>query len=389
MADLSDLSQGTLSDLESTLTGFERRPTQEEFVELWASAIERHRDVAIEAPTGSGKSFGYLVPAIQSGKRVVVATRSIALQNQLIHKDLPTLNRVLATSWALAKGYGNFACKLKLGERTRSLPLEPTAVEALESWAQTTEAGERDEAFSRLAPELGTQPTREAWRSIQASPDDCIKSHCSFYEDCFYFRHRAHWDQAQVIVCNHHLLLYGLITSLLPPAELLVIDEAYVDFAETDALPLVRERENVVVLRTLSKGYSLAGLRVGFAVAQPAVLEGLSKTKQIYNVGALPAALAAASMRDQEWKNANAERIKASRADLTAGLERLGWRVWPSQANFVLARPPSGNAAEVHDALRRRGILVRHFATPRLADKLRITVGTPEENAALMEAVGD
>lgn len=170
---------------------------------------------------------------------------------------------------------------------------------------------------------------------------------------------------------------------------LLVIDEAYVDFAESDALPLVRERENVVVLRTLSKGYSLAGLRVGFAVAQPAVLEGLSKTKQIYNVGALPAALAAASMRDQEWKNANAERIRASRADLTAGLEQLGWRVWPSQANFVLARPPSGNAGEVHDALQRRGILVRHFDTPRLADKLRITVGTPEENAALMEAVGD
>ncbi len=227
MADLSDLSQGTLRDLESTLTGFERRPTQEEFVELWASAIERHRDVAIEAPTGSGKSFGYLVPAVQSGKRVVVATRSIALQNQLIHKDLPTLNRVLPTSWALAKGYGNFACKLKLGERTRSLPLEPTAVEALEGWAQTTEAGERDEAFSRLAPELGTQATREAWRSIQASPDDCIKAHCAFYEDCFYFRHRAYWDQAQVIVCNHHLLLYGLITSLLPPAELLVIDEAH------------------------------------------------------------------------------------------------------------------------------------------------------------------
>ena len=227
MADLHDLSRTTLSDLESTLDGFERRPTQEQFVKLWASAIERHQDVAIEAPTGSGKSFGYLIPAIQSGKRVVVATRSIALQNQLIHKDLPTLERVLPTPWALAKGYGNYACKLKLDERQQGLPLEPKAVEALETWSQTTESGERDAAFSRLVPALGQAATRQAWRSIQASPDDCIKRHCRFYEDCFYFRHRELWDEAQVIVCNHHLLLYSLLTSLLPPAELLVIDEAH------------------------------------------------------------------------------------------------------------------------------------------------------------------
>lgn len=227
MADLHDRAQATLGDLESSLDGFERRPTQEEFVKLWASAIERHQDVAIEAPTGSGKSFGYLIPAIRSGKRVIVATRSIALQNQLIHKDLPALHRVLPTDWALAKGYGNFACKLKLAERMQSLPLEPKAVEALETWAQSTDTGERDEALSRLAPQLGTTEAGKAWRSIQASPDDCIKAQCRFYEDCFYFEHRARWDEAQVIVCNHHLLLYGLVTSLLPPAELLVIDEAH------------------------------------------------------------------------------------------------------------------------------------------------------------------
>lgn len=227
MSALAEASLTTLGDLESALEGFERRPTQEQFVKLWASAIERHRDVAIEAPTGSGKSFGYLLPAIRSGKRVIVATRSIALQNQLIQKDLPTLNRVLPTTWALAKGYGNFACKLKLDERTQSLPLNPKTLETLEDWGQSTETGERDEAFSRLVPELGTTGTSQAWRSIQASPDDCIKRHCRFYEDCFYFQHRELWDEAQVIVCNHHLLLYSLLTSLLPPAELLVIDEAH------------------------------------------------------------------------------------------------------------------------------------------------------------------
>ena len=227
MSALAETSLTTLGDLESALEGFERRPTQEQFVKLWAGAIERHRDVAIEAPTGSGKSFGYLIPAIRSGKRVIVATRSIALQNQLIHKDLPTLNRVLPTTWALAKGYGNFACKLKLDERGQSLPLEPQTIETLEHWSRATDTGERDEAFSRLVPDLGTSATRKAWRSIQASPDDCIKRHCRFYDECFYFGHRERWDEAQVIVCNHHLLLYGLVTSLLPPAELLVIDEAH------------------------------------------------------------------------------------------------------------------------------------------------------------------
>jgi histidinol-phosphate aminotransferase len=171
-------------------------------------------------------------------------------------------------------------------------------------------------------------------------------------------------------------------------AGLLVIDEAYVDFADDSAVALAR-RENVIVLRTLSKGYSLAGLRLGYAVARPAVLEGLVKTKQIYNVGALAAAVGTAAVEDEAWHKANVAKVRASRARLAEGLEGLGWRVWPSQANFVLARPPGGEAEGVYEALKARGVLVRYFKRPRLEDKLRITVGTDEQNAALLAAVAE
>ena len=169
---------------------------------------------------------------------------------------------------------------------------------------------------------------------------------------------------------------------------LLVIDEAYADFADSDAAGLVRDHANVLVLRTLSKGYSLAGLRLGFGVAQPAVIEGLAKVKDSYNVDAVACAVAAAAVEDQDWKNANARKVRASRATLAADLERLGFRVWPSRANFLLARPASGDARSLYQALRDRGILVRYFDQPRLDDKLRITVGTGEQNAALVEALG-
>jgi len=168
---------------------------------------------------------------------------------------------------------------------------------------------------------------------------------------------------------------------------LLVIDEAYTDFADDNALPLAQELPNVLVLRTLSKGYSLAGLRVGFGVARPDVIAGLAKVKDSYNVDAVASAVATAAIEDQDWKNANAERVKASRAKLTAGLEELAFRVWPSEANFLLVRPSDGKAGVLYEALKARGILVRYFNQPRLDDKVRITVGTDEQNAALLAVI--
>jgi histidinol-phosphate aminotransferase len=168
---------------------------------------------------------------------------------------------------------------------------------------------------------------------------------------------------------------------------ILAIDEAYTDFADYSALPLVQEFDNVIVLRTLSKGYSLAGLRLGFGVANPSLLAGLFKVKDSYNIDAIAIALGTAAMRDQAYKQECAEKVKASRAQLAIELKQLGFSVLESQANFVLAQPPQANAEQLYLALKDRGILVRYFKQAGLSDKLRITVGTPEQNQTLLEAL--
>ena len=168
---------------------------------------------------------------------------------------------------------------------------------------------------------------------------------------------------------------------------ILVVDEAYVDFANETALPLVREFENVMVIRTLSKGYSLAGLRLGFGIANPALLSGLFKIKDSYNIDAIACLVGTAAMRDQAYKNACAEKVKASRDTLAVDLKQLGFQIWDSQANFLLTKPPRGNAEQIYLALKERGILVRYFKQPGLDDKLRITVGTNAQNHTLIEAL--
>ncbi|MBE9167489.1 histidinol-phosphate transaminase [Pleurocapsales cyanobacterium LEGE 06147] len=168
---------------------------------------------------------------------------------------------------------------------------------------------------------------------------------------------------------------------------IVVVDEAYVDFAESSALPLVEEFDNVFILRTLSKGYSLAGLRMGFGIANPSLLAGLFKVKDSYNIDAIATIVGAAAMRDRTYKNLCAEKVKTSRAKLAIALQNLDFTLLESQGNFVLATPPKGNAEQLYLQLKARGILVRYFKQPGLEDKLRITVGTEEQNQTLIEAL--
>jgi histidinol-phosphate aminotransferase len=168
-----------------------------------------------------------------------------------------------------------------------------------------------------------------------------------------------------------------------------VVDEAYADFGPGPAIGAVEGRDNVLVLRTLSKSYSLAGLRFGYAVGPAALIAGLAKCKDSYNCDAVSIAAAAAALEDEAWMRANVQRIRDERARLTERLTALGFGVTPSEANFVLARPPGGRAEELYEGLKSRGILVRYWNLPRLDDKVRITVGTPEETDALLAAVGD
>jgi histidinol-phosphate aminotransferase len=167
----------------------------------------------------------------------------------------------------------------------------------------------------------------------------------------------------------------------------LLIDEAYADFAEANCLELALRLPNVIVSRTLSKAYGLAGLRFGFAVAHPEIVREMAKVKDSYNCDAVSVAAAAVAILDQEYAQATWAKIRAERLRLSRALEALGWRVLPSQANFVLAAVPSGRAAQLQAELKSRGVLVRYFDAPGLHDKLRITVGTPDDTDALIAAI--
>jgi len=168
----------------------------------------------------------------------------------------------------------------------------------------------------------------------------------------------------------------------------LIVDEAYADFAAADCLNLHRRLGNLIIMRTMSKAYSLAGLRFGYALANPELIHGLSKVKDSYNVDSLAIAGATAAIRDQGHLRRNVARIKDTRRHLIAGLQDLGFECYPSQTNFVLTRPPEPFAAgELFQELFDRKILVRYFDEPRLDEWLRITVGSDEDIERLLSTL--
>jgi histidinol-phosphate aminotransferase len=166
----------------------------------------------------------------------------------------------------------------------------------------------------------------------------------------------------------------------------LVVDEAYGDFAATNCVRLVADHSNVIVLRTLSKGYSLAGLRLGYLIARPSIVAGLVKVKDSYNCDTLSLLGGAAALEDQEYLAGTRGRILSTRRRLTDALRAFGYRVPESQANFVWCTggPP---ASETFEQLKARRILVRLMRYPGLPDGLRITVGTDPEVDSLLEAL--
>lgn len=171
-----------------------------------------------------------------------------------------------------------------------------------------------------------------------------------------------------------------------------VIDEAYVEFGAESAAPLIASHPNLLVVRTLSKSHALAGLRVGYALGQPALVEALVRLKDSFNsypLDRLAQAGAVAALRDEAWFAKSRDAVVASRERLVAGLASLGFEVLPSLANFVFARHPAHDGAALSQALRERAIVVRHFAKPRIDQWLRITVGTPQQCDALVAAVRD
>jgi histidinol-phosphate aminotransferase len=166
-----------------------------------------------------------------------------------------------------------------------------------------------------------------------------------------------------------------------------LVDEAYADFAETNCVSLVAESEKVMVARTLSKSYALAGLRFGYLVAQPQVIRELRKVKDSYNCDALSIAGATAAIDDQAWLATNRAAILATRERMTAALKELGFAAVDSQANFVWSPHESVSVEPIYQQLKDAGVLVRYMRFPDWGDGLRITVGTDEQVDACLSLV--
>jgi len=200
-------------------------------------------------------------------------------------------------------------------------------------------------------------------------------------------------NAAMTIVCNPNaptgsFISVNELASLADEIDgVLLIDEAYVDFAENNCTALVKDFDNVIILRSMSKGYSLAGMRFGYAIARPEMIAGLMKVKDSYNVDAVAVAVATASIKDQKYFKENVRKVKSERARLTEQLTERGFNVPDSSGNFVLAQCNNGRAAEIYEELTKRNIFVRYFEYPRLEDKLRITIGTPEQDNKLLAAL--
>ncbi len=174
------------------------------------------------------------------------------------------------------------------------------------------------------------------------------------------------------------------------PDQPVVIDEAYVDFGAETAIPLAASHPNLLVVHTMSKSRALAGLRVGYAIGDAALIEALTRVKDSFNsypLGRPAQAGAIASIEDEAYFQQRRAQVMQGRARLTVGLVTLGFEVLPSAANFVFARRPGCEGADLAAALRARSVLVRHFPAPRTADFLRITVGADEQIDRLLSAL--
>ncbi|MFB9264896.1 histidinol-phosphate transaminase [Bradyrhizobium erythrophlei] len=171
-----------------------------------------------------------------------------------------------------------------------------------------------------------------------------------------------------------------------------VMDEAYVDFGGESAIPLIGDHPNLLVVQTMSKSRALAGLRVGYAIGQPDLIEALTRVKDSFNsypLGRPAQAGALASLADEAYFQETRAQIMQNRASLTASLTRLGFEVLPSAANFVFARHPKHSGQAVAAALRQRAVLIRHFSGPRIADFVRITIGSEAELMRLTDALAE
>jgi histidinol-phosphate aminotransferase len=168
-----------------------------------------------------------------------------------------------------------------------------------------------------------------------------------------------------------------------------VVDEAYTDFAGHSAIPLLKQYENMIVVRTLSKSYSLAGLRLGFAIGNPLIMEGIAKVRDPLNIDDVAQNVACIALDDQQHLKDNLEKVISERTRMREELMKRGFSVPESYGNFLFAAHHALPGIELLQRLRERKILVRHFKHQCISHGVRITIGTPEENNLLLQAIAD
>ncbi len=210
--------------LAAGLTGFEARPGQLQMSKIVERGFLENLHTIVEAGTGVGKSLAYLVPALRSGKKVVISTATIALQEQLVRKDIPLVVRSLGVPARveLLKGRNHYLCRLKLDRmRTERLVAQSASMEAIWDWSERTATGDR--------AELPFAPSALEWEAVDADADDCVGEFCERFRDCWFFARRDAAKYADIVVVNHALFFLDMALggTLLPPYDYAILDEAH------------------------------------------------------------------------------------------------------------------------------------------------------------------
>ncbi|MEO6990193.1 MAG: ATP-dependent DNA helicase [Candidatus Baltobacteraceae bacterium] len=328
--------------------GFERRVGQVRMAQLVERGILEGAHTIVEAGTGIGKSLAYLVPAIRSGKTVVVSTGTIALQEQLVRKDIPLVTHALGREvrTVLLKGRNHYACRLKL-DRMRAERLIPQSVpmERLWRWADQTATGDRGE--------LTFVPPAREWEAIDADADDCIGELCERYRDCWFFRQRDAARYADLVVVNHALFFLDLAMggTLLPPYEIAILDEAHqCERWATAALTVTVSPASVNrLMRRLHHHYAVPA---HYDAELDEAMRGLAST-----LASVP------GERYPLRANEHAPDALTALRDAFYHLENWVHANWES----ALRRPPAGGEAERRRDLALRGIVAHVAAIERTA----------------------
>ncbi len=244
--------------LARALPGFEARLGQVQMAQLVERGILEGMHTIVEAGTGVGKSLAYLVPAVRSGKKIVLSTGTIALQEQLVRKDLPLVERALGVPLrvTLLKGRNHYLCKQKY-ERMRADRLVPSSRSMQEIWAWAARTATGDRA------ELTFVPSGDEWEQLDADADDCTGEFCEHFRDCYFFKKRDEAKYADIVVVNHALFFLDLAVGggLIPPYDVAILDEAHqCERWATDALTATLSRSSVGrMMRKLHRNYNVPG----------------------------------------------------------------------------------------------------------------------------------